>query len=114
MSKQLSLISELNFSADQLGLRSAELARILGLHCDDVSDSEQLEIRLDYDQIIHHKAERVIALYHLLKKKFNGNSVDMVSWIRKPQTALSTTPFLSIVDHAGLEEVIALLQQKTS
>lgn len=107
---KLPLVAELNHASDRLNLYRAELARILGLHCQDVSTPHKLEQRLHTDTIVKHRAERFIVLYQLLETKFPGDDgVDLVHWFRKLQPQLGTTPLLAIVDERRLEQVITLL-----
>ena len=107
---KLSLPGELSHASDSLGLYRAELARILGLTCAEVSDANTLASLLRRDHAVRERAQRFVCFYRLLEQRFAHDSVAMVHWFRKPHAVLDTTPFLAIVDHARLDDVIAQLQ----
>lgn len=125
--ESLPMVTALLFACDQLNLYRAELARILGLHCNDVSDAKKLEQLLDENEHISQQASRFLLFFDALQYRFTpGNSqvrhtqqsrtggVDetaMVHWFRKPSPQLGTTPFLAIVDEGRLEHVIQLLKE---
>ena len=104
---QLSLIAEINHACDSLGLYRAELARILGLMCQDVSDSHVLEAILHDNKNAHHYAQRFIVFYNTLEKHYDGDSVTIINWFRKHNAQLETTPFLAMVDEHRIEDVIS-------
>ncbi len=110
MSRPLTLIAEINRACDQLGLLRAELARILGLMCHDVSDSRELEKLLLDTNACQKRARRFIHLYSLLEQHFNQDSVAIINWFRKHHTALNTSPFLALVDEDRIEDIIQILQ----
>ena len=106
---KLPLIAEVNMACDNLGLVRAELARILGLMCQDVSDSRVLEQRLRNNSDCQQYAIHFVTLYAELEKCFQHNNVAMINWFRKHNVQLGTTPFLAIVDsHRLLETITAL------
>ena len=102
-------IASLNYAIDSLGMFRAELARILCLKCQDVSDSYQLALLLDENTQARNKARRFLEFFQLLEKKFDGDDVGLVHWFRKQNSVLGTTPLLAMVDADRLEDVIALL-----
>ena len=90
---RLSLIAEINLACDTLGLYRAELARILGLMCQDVSDSRTLEKLLQEDRHYQQRAELFILLFHELEKRFKEDNVATLNWFRRHNANLETTPF---------------------
>ena len=104
------VIAALNLATDTLGLYRAELARILGLQCQDVSNSMQLESILLSNDIVRNKAEKFLVLYRRLEGYCANDSVKMVHWLRVEHPLLGTTPFLALVDHNRLDEVVDLLR----
>jgi hypothetical protein len=110
MSTKLPLLAELNHAADSLGLYRAELARILGRNCAEVSDVKTLQTLLRDDGDVRRQSENFVCFYRLLEQSLAHDSVAMVHWFRKQHAALGTTPFLAVVDEARLDEVIAQLQ----
>lgn len=101
------LIAALNHASDSLGLYCAELARILGLRCDDVSDSRALEKQLQYEAPVQECAQRLVHLYTLLETRFDDDNVAMVHWLRVEHSGIGTTPLLAMVDEGRLEDVVA-------
>jgi hypothetical protein len=107
----LSLIASVNHATDTLGLYRAELARILGLNCADVSDSKNLELLFESNTVVRSQAELFVRFFLLLETLFPDNTVLMVNWIRKDNVDLGTTPFLAMVDHGKLSDVVNVLQE---
>lgn len=106
----LSQVAALNHAADSLGLYRAELARILGLMCGDVSDARQLESLLESSTECQDRAEQLVIFYESLNEKFSGDSVAMLNWFRRDNRNLDTTPFLALVDKGRLDELIRLMK----
>jgi len=102
----LSLIASVNHAADSLGLYRAELARILDLMCQDVSDSIQLESTLESSLECRLKAEQFVVFYDALEERFSADTVAMVNWFRQHNVELDTTPFLAMVDENRPKEVL--------
>lgn len=109
-SHNLSLLGGLSHAGDSLGLYRAELARILGLKCGEVSDAKTLQSLLQHDREVCRRAERFVCFYRLLEQKCAHDSVAMVHWFRRQHAALGTTPFLAIVDQTRLDDVIEQLR----
>lgn len=113
---QLKPIAALNHACDSLNLYRAELARILGLHCDEVSDSKQLLQLIHTNTDLAHKTQRFLLFFQKLEARFgqeNGtaaDSVEMVHWFRRHHPFLNTTPLLAMVDEGRLEDVILALE----
>ncbi|MCG6936728.1 MAG: hypothetical protein LJE83_00955 [Gammaproteobacteria bacterium] len=109
----LSLIAAVNHATDTLGLYRAELARILGLNCADVSDSQNLELLFASNSSVRSQAELFVYFFQLLEILFPDDTVAMVHWFRRENSKLGTTPFLAMVDHGQLGKVVDVLQKKT-
>ena len=109
--RDLSLIASVNHAADILGLYRAELARILGLNCPDVSDSKNLELLFESNSTVRSQAELFSHFSQLLEALFKNDTVSMINWFRKDNIDLGTTPFLTIVDHGCLSDVVDRLEQ---
>jgi hypothetical protein len=110
MNTGLSLLGELNHAGDALGLYRAELARVLGLMCAEVSDVTTLRKLLEQDSDVRRRAERFVGFYRLLEQTLVHDDVARVHWLRRQNEALGTTPFLAIVDDGRLDDVIAQLR----
>jgi len=107
----LCLIASINHATDILGLYRAELARILGLNCPDVSDSKNLELLFESNSTVRSQAELFAHFFQLLEALFQNDTVSMINWFRKDNIDLGTTPFLTIVDHGCLSDVVDRLEQ---
>jgi len=112
MAARLPLIAEINHAVDALGMYRAELARILCLKCDDVSDSMQLELLLGDDPEIAYRAKRFTYLYALLDKQFSGDAAAIAHWVHRENEFLGTTPLLAMVDQGRMEDVVAVISRK--
>lgn len=104
------LIASVNHAADNLGLYRAELARILGLMCADVSDISRLESILKARAECQLRAEQFVLFYDFLDKTHSSDAVLMLNWFRRHNNELGTTPFLALVDEGRLVETITLLK----
>jgi hypothetical protein len=107
----LSLIAAVNHAADTLGLYRAELARILGLNCADVSDSKNLELLFTTNSSLRSRAELFICFFQLLELLYADDPVSMVHWFRRENSKLGMTPILAMVDHGQLSKVVDVLQK---
>ena len=106
-----SLIAAVNHAVDTLGLYRAELARILGLNCPDVSDSHNLELLFQSNSAVRSQADLFIRFFRLLETVFSNNTVMMVNWFHRENSELGTSPFLAMVDHGRLCDVVDILQK---
>lgn len=102
------MIVEINYTVDSLLLYRAELGRVLGLKCDEVSDSRKPELLLKNNKIVK-KTERFIFFFQLLEKKCVLEKRNMLNWFRADRNQLKTSPFYAIIDEGRFEEVINLL-----
>jgi len=105
----LSLIASINYATDSLDLYRAELARILGLMCQDVGSSMQLEILLNRDSEARMRAERFVFFVSRLEAMFHHDRSRMVHWFRAENKSLGTSPFIAMVDENRLEEIISVM-----
>ena len=110
MSIELTLPGELSHASDSLGLYRAELARILGLKCAEVSDANMLRKLLIQDHEVRRRAERFVGFYRLLEQTFGYDDVARVHWFHRQHDALGTTPLLAIVDDGRVDDVIRALE----
>ncbi len=104
------LIADVNYAVDSLLLYRAELGRILGLKCDEVSDSARLNLLFNTDETVRQQAQRFVFFSQLLERKCVADGVNMHNWFRTDHKQLKTSPFYAIIDEGRLEQVIRLLQ----
>ncbi|MDH5799911.1 MAG: hypothetical protein OEZ68_03810 [Gammaproteobacteria bacterium] len=107
----LSTISRLLLACDHLDLYRAELARILGLQCPQVSDEASLDQILAQNSNAAYRAERFLLFFEALLETFPQDNVRQINWMRRQHAALGNTPLLALVDEGRLEELIELLQR---
>jgi len=108
--QQAKLVSQINYATEQLQLYRTELARLLGLHCDDVSDNDQLEILIDNSQPIRHQAERFVLMYRLIEEYCDQQQKNPADWFRQQHPSLNVSPLNAVIDQHQIETVIALLK----
>ncbi|VAW51769.1 hypothetical protein MNBD_GAMMA06-1529 [hydrothermal vent metagenome] len=94
-----------------LGMYNAELARVLGLQCNDISELTSGKNCIKKDSAIWYQAALFIKTYHLLFDYFEGDSVAMYHWMRADNKYLKGTPHFLIVDESKLQVVYNYLQQ---
>jgi len=97
-------------SAELLGLYGAELARILGLRCEDIACLTSGRCLLEPGTEPWRCARRWVWLYDLLHRHLQGDGVAMVHWLRVDHPGLDATPHRLLVDAGQLETVIDWLQ----
>ena len=98
-------------AAELLGLYRAELARILGLQCEDVGALAEIRALLEPNSKAWKRAQVFVGFYQSLDKVMQGNAVDMCHWLRRHNEALGNAPFYLIVDEGRLDDVFKYLQE---
>ena len=98
-------------AAELLGLFRAELARILGLQCNDVGALAEVRALLEPGSVAWAQAQVFVRFYQVLDGAMQGNEVAMCNWLRRHNEALGNAPFYLIVDEGRLDEVLESLQK---
>ena len=94
-------------AGELLGLYRAEVARVLGLHCDDVSALFEGRLLLTSNSTAWTQAELFVRLYNALFDRMQGDGPRMVHWLRADNSELGSSPFLLMVDAGQLARVVA-------
>ena len=97
-------------AGELLGLYRAEVARVLGVHCDDVSALYDGRWLLAPGSAAWRQAVLFVGFYNLLYRCMAGDGPRMVHWLRADSAALGSSPFLLMVDAGRLHDVVALLE----
>lgn len=95
-------------AGELLGLYRAEVARLLGFHCADVSALYEGRLLLLPGGRAWESGVLFVRLYQALHDRMAGDGPRMVHWLRADHPALGSSPFLSMVDGGGLERVVRL------
>lgn len=98
----------------QLGLYEAELARVLHLYCSDIGRFSHAQQCLQPTTIAWDQAVLFVRLYQGLYKKYAGDSVAMVHWLRAQNKELEGIPLLLIIDESQLSHVANYLEIQAS
>lgn len=101
-------------AAELLGLYGAELARILGLRCDDIACLTNGRCLLQADTDAWQRARDWVWLYDLLHQHLDGDGVAMVHWLRVGHPGLHESPHRLLVDAGEMGTVIDWLHQAAS
>ncbi len=96
-----------------LDLYQAELARILGIKCDDIGRLANARQCLQPDTDAWQQALLFVRFYQLLFNRLDGDGVAMRHWLRRSDRQLDGVPHLLIVDEGRLCEVVARLDHDT-
>ena len=95
-------------AAEMLGLYRAELARILGLKCEQIGALANARSLLEPGSLAWVRASDFVRLYQALYRRFGGAETGMCHWLRVVHPALGTTPLLAMVDEGRLDAVLKL------
>ena len=95
---------------DSLHMFQAELARILKLQCADIGLLSSGQNCLQPDTIAWQQALLFVRLYQALYKKFEGDRVAMIHWLRAEHKSFDLSPHLLIVDENRLNEIVLFLE----
>lgn len=99
---------------EMLGLYRAELARVLGLRCEDVGSLADRRSILGPGSDAWRNALMLVHLYELLYDHHGGDGAAMFHWLRVPCSQLGGVPLLMMVDEGCLEQVLAHLVSEVS
>ena len=97
--------------ADLLGLYNAELARVLGLMCGDIGRIASGRDTLTPGTDAWQKALLFLRIYRALYVEKKGNEAAMYNWLHVWQAQLGEAPFIVMVDHGGLVEVVNCIER---
>ena len=95
---------------DCLGMYQAELARVLTLQCGDIGQLSSARSCLVPDTVAWNQALLFVRMYQALYKRFDGDSVAMIHWLRADNIKLKQSPHLLIVDDNNLTGVVDYLE----
>ncbi|QKQ25367.1 hypothetical protein [Candidatus Reidiella endopervernicosa] len=98
-------------AGEMLGLYRAEVARLLGLQCEDVGALFEGRNLLVEGSDAWDRAEQFIRLYQALHERMEGDGVRMYHWLRAESGEFGSSPFLLMVDEGRLADVLAYLEQ---
>jgi len=96
-------------AADRLGLKGAELARIIGVSEPTVSRMRKGAFVLKESSKEYELAVLLVRLFRSLDAILGGDEAAMRTWMRAPNTALDAVPAQRIRQVEGLVDVLAYL-----
>lgn len=94
-----------------LDLYHAELARILGVKCDNIGQLTSGRRCLEPGTMAWQQACLFVRLYQALFARAAGDGVAMRHWLRVSSRGLGGIPHLLIVDEGRLADVVAHLER---
>ncbi|KPK39770.1 MAG: hypothetical protein AMJ69_04750 [Gammaproteobacteria bacterium SG8_47] len=95
-----------------LGLYQAELARVLGVRCQDVGRLGCGEWVLQQGTHPWAQAELLVRLFEALFELQQGEESAMHRWLRVDQQPLGAVPLLLMVDDGQIERVVRDLEAR--
>ena len=95
---------------DCLNMYQAELARVLGLQCNDIGELSSAKRCLQPGTEEWNRAILFVRMYQLLFAEFNGDGIAINHWMRSENNVFERTPHLLIVDDDKLEDVVGFLE----
>lgn len=97
-------------AGELLGLYRAEVARILGFQCADISALYDGGLVLEPGSAAWDRAVLFVQFYQALYDRMAGDGARMWHWLRADNRELGRSPFLLMVDDGRLPDVLALMQ----
>lgn len=95
--------------AELLGMYNAELARALGLRCQDIGELSLPRCYLVEDSPAWQRARLLVRLYQWLYQRMEGDAIAMYRWLRVNDPQLKGVPLLLIVDDDRIEWLVNTL-----
>ena len=99
-------------AADALGLKSAELAAILGLSPAGITRMRQGKLRLKEESKEYELAALLVRLHRSLYALLGGDENAMRAWMRADNTALGGVPADEVRRVTGLVDAVAYLDSR--
>ena len=99
-------------AGEMLGLVRAEVARILGFRCENISALYDGRLLLEEGTEAWNSAVLFIRFYHALYDQMDGVESKMVHWLRANRRELDTSPFYLIIDEGKLGFVLDYLERR--
>lgn len=93
-----------------LGLYRAEVARVLGFRCQNITALFEGQLTLEPGTFAWEQGVLFVRFYQLLFDRMAGEGPRMVHWLRVENRALGNSPFLLMVDEGRIAEVVAYLE----
>lgn len=103
------LSHKLIYSAHQLGMYNAELARVLHLQCPDIGQLISGQAHLTPGSHAWRQAVLFVHFCEILSDRLAGDEVAMFHWLRAENRVLGGVPHLLIVDEDRLQTVLDYL-----
>ena len=93
-------------ATELLGMYQAELARILHVKCQDISEFAAAKRHLEPNTTTWQQAELFIRFYQALFDKMKGNEIAMHHWLRAENKQLNAVPLYLMVDDDQLQLIV--------
>ena len=97
-----------------LGMYQAELARVLGLQCQDIGELAGGKRLLSADSGAARQGRLFVSLYEQLYQYCHAEPVAIYHWLRARHPHLGGVPLLLMVDEARLAELVEWLRMANS
>lgn len=93
-----------------LGLVRAEVARILGFRCENISALYDGKLILEEGTEAWDNGVLFIRFYQALYDHMDGDEPKMIHWLRGRKRELDNSPFYLIIDEGKLKQVFDYLE----
>jgi hypothetical protein len=98
-------------ASEMLGLMRAEMGRVFGFKCEQFSALFEGRSMLEEGTHAYQQGVLFVRFYQALYDRMEGDSVQMVHWLRRHNRELANSPFYLIIDEGRLAEVVQLLEK---
>lgn len=97
-------------AGEMLGLVRAEVARILGFRCENISALYDGKLILEEGTEAWDNGVLFIRFYQALYDHMDGEEPKMIHWLRGRKRELDNSPFYLIIDEGKLKQVFDYLE----
>lgn len=95
---------------DLLGLVRAEVARVLGFRCENITALYGGRLVLEPGSEAYANGVLLVRLYQALYARMGGDGPRMIHWLRAEQPALGKAPFYLLVDEGQVARLVDYLE----
>jgi len=92
-------------AGEMLGLVRAEVARILGFKCENISALYDGRLVLEEGTTAYEQAVLFVRFYQALYDWMDGDEPKMIHWLRGQKRELDNSPFYLMIDEGQLEQI---------
>jgi len=97
-------------AGELLGLVRAEVARVLGFRCENITALYEGRLVLEPGSAAYTNGVLLVRLYQALYARMGGDGPRMIHWLRADHRNLGKAPFYLLVDEGQVGRLVAHLE----